>query len=243
MKRFVLAFAVLLLAVPASADFAGSGFSHPPGIGFTCSDNGAIPVFDNATRKWGCGSAGAVSGDDLGDATYDNVVALWTTCTGYLKSDGTCDTPTGGGTVTEVTPDNVSEISVATGTSTPKITLVAVPWAKLLDVPAKVFFFGGDNVAATDNVLAWKTPRAITVTRGDCYVSADNATVVLMECATDDVTSCTTIDSWVVTNAVTGFSDSSMSDGAVAAGAWLRWTVTAVGSALNTLSCTVQFTE
>lgn len=42
------------------------------------------------------GAAG--SGDDLGSATYTDVVALWTTCTGYLKSDGTCDTPSGSAT-------------------------------------------------------------------------------------------------------------------------------------------------
>lgn len=35
------------------------------------------------------------AGDDLGSAAYSDVVALWTTCTGYLKSDGTCDTPSG----------------------------------------------------------------------------------------------------------------------------------------------------
>lgn len=37
-------------------------------------------------------------GDDLGSAAYSDVVALWTTCTGYLKSDGTCDTPSGSAT-------------------------------------------------------------------------------------------------------------------------------------------------
>lgn len=42
------------------------------------------------------GTAG--SGDDLGSAAYSDVVALWTTCTGYLKSDGTCDTPSGSAT-------------------------------------------------------------------------------------------------------------------------------------------------
>ena len=38
------------------------------------------------------------SGDDLGSAAYSDVVALWTPCTGYLKSDGTCDTPSGSAT-------------------------------------------------------------------------------------------------------------------------------------------------
>ena len=42
------------------------------------------------------GTAG--SGDNLGSAAYSDVVALWTTCTGYLKSDGTCDTPSGSAT-------------------------------------------------------------------------------------------------------------------------------------------------
>jgi len=30
-------------------------------------------------------------------ATYADVVGLWSTCSGYLKDDGTCDTPAGGG--------------------------------------------------------------------------------------------------------------------------------------------------
>lgn len=38
------------------------------------------------------------AGDDLGSASYSDVVGLWTTCTGYLKSDGSCDTPSGSAT-------------------------------------------------------------------------------------------------------------------------------------------------
>lgn len=40
------------------------------------------------------------SGDNLGSATYSNVVALWASgsCSGYLKNDGTCDTPSGSAT-------------------------------------------------------------------------------------------------------------------------------------------------
>ena len=47
---------------------------------------------------WVPHAVGSSSGDNLGSATYSNVVALWTTCTGYLKSDGTCDTPSGSAT-------------------------------------------------------------------------------------------------------------------------------------------------
>lgn len=48
------------------------------------------------------GTAGS-AGDDLGSAVYSDVVALWTTCTGYLKSDGTCDTPSGSATYPSAT--------------------------------------------------------------------------------------------------------------------------------------------
>ncbi|HBA86017.1 MAG TPA: hypothetical protein DCZ95_18180 [Verrucomicrobia bacterium] len=49
--------------------------------------------FDQATGT--LSSTGGV-GDDLGSAAYSDVVALWTTCSsGFLKYDGTCETPTG----------------------------------------------------------------------------------------------------------------------------------------------------
>ena len=46
------------------------------------------------TRNIGSG------GDNLGSATYGTVTALWASgaCSGYLKSDGTCDTPSGSAT-------------------------------------------------------------------------------------------------------------------------------------------------
>ena len=51
---------------------------------------------DAGVLSWAAGGSGG--GDDLGSAAYSDVVALWTTCTGYLKSDGTCDTPSGSAT-------------------------------------------------------------------------------------------------------------------------------------------------
>lgn len=36
----------------------------------------------------------------LSAAAFGDIVGLWTTCTGFLFSDGTCSTPSGGGTVT-----------------------------------------------------------------------------------------------------------------------------------------------
>ena len=109
----------------------------------------------------------------------------------------------------------------------------------------KTFSFGIDNVVvATDNILLTRVPRAWTITRADCYASTDNVVGSLMECATDNVTSCTVIDSWTVTNAVSPFTDSSMTDGAVASGAWLRWSTESVGTSnSNKLSCTIQYRE
>lgn len=61
----------------------------------TDQDN-AIKVYVGGA--WTVVGSGGVAGDDLGSAAYSDVVALWTTCTGYLKSDGTCDTPSGSAT-------------------------------------------------------------------------------------------------------------------------------------------------
>jgi len=107
----------------------------------------------------------------------------------------------------------------------------------------KTFSFAIDNVAATDNVLMWRVPVAVTITQVNCYASTDNVIGNLMECATDDVTSCTVLDAWTVTNAANDFTDASMTDGAVASGAWIRWSTTSVGSALNRLTCTIQYNE
>ena len=52
----------------------------------------------DGTWSWVVNGSG--SGDDLGSALFSDVVGLWGTCSsGYLKFDGSCDTPTGTGTV------------------------------------------------------------------------------------------------------------------------------------------------
>lgn len=58
--------------------------------GLSC-DSGQIAKWNG--EAWACAAdatAEAGTGDDLGDAAYTDVVALWTTCTGFLLSDGTC---------------------------------------------------------------------------------------------------------------------------------------------------------
>lgn len=70
---------------------------------FKCKDTGGNVVDIEA------GGAG----DDLGSATYADVVALWTTCSGYLKSDGTCDTPSGGGSGVGTASDTLNFGAIA----------------------------------------------------------------------------------------------------------------------------------
>lgn len=74
---------------------AGGAYSLPTAAADTL---GGVKVGSRLTITDGVLSADVQSGDDLGSATYSDVVGLWTTCTGYLKSDGTCDTPSGSAT-------------------------------------------------------------------------------------------------------------------------------------------------
>lgn len=63
------------------------------------------------------------AGDDLGGATYADVVALWAACSsGYLKFDGTCDSPAGAGTVTH-TAGALTATHLALGNGAADITV------------------------------------------------------------------------------------------------------------------------
>jgi len=66
---------------------------YEPVLGNPGQDGYCLKSTANGARSWGdCVTAG----DNLGSATYSDVVALWPACTGYLKDDGTCDIPPGG---------------------------------------------------------------------------------------------------------------------------------------------------
>ena len=102
MKRLLLAVTILLAA---SQGWAAGGKGY---VGTTAPTTCEVGNFwidtDGAAndRFYTCTAANTWTknsgGDDLGSAAYGDVVALWTTCTGYLKSDGTCDTPSGSAT-------------------------------------------------------------------------------------------------------------------------------------------------
>ena len=100
MKRLLLVIPLLLFASYGHAAKGYTGNSAPA----TCTVGDFWIDTDAAAndRFYTCTAANTWTknggGDDLGSAAYSDVVALWTTCTGYLKSDGTCDTPSGSAT-------------------------------------------------------------------------------------------------------------------------------------------------
>lgn len=91
--------ATSLLTVDSSGYMA---YLDPSAVSVTASGfDGNLATTDNTLQKVAQKVDDLVisgTGDDLGSAAYGDVVALWTTCTGYLKSDGTCDTPSGSAT-------------------------------------------------------------------------------------------------------------------------------------------------
>ncbi|MFZ3043877.1 MAG: hypothetical protein WA058_02085 [Minisyncoccia bacterium] len=142
MKRFLLSILIGFLIVSVGrADFPGSPIGNSSSSGTT-----------NASDL----SSGTIPAARIGD---NSVTVTKVQCTGtkdnttFLRMDGTCSAVTSesGGTVTSVTADNVSEISTTDNTTAPVITLVGVPWAKLLNVPT-TFAHGPGTV--TDNTFA-----------------------------------------------------------------------------------------
>ena len=120
----------------------------------------------------------------LGSATSTNVIALWASglCSGYLKSDGTCDTPTGtgdvqgaanlttsgrvvtvsaAGTVTEQSAVTVAAGVVTatgfsgplTGNATTATTASAAPWAGITDKPATFAPASHNNTAHSETYI------------------------------------------------------------------------------------------
>lgn len=102
------------------------------------------------------------SGDDLGSAAASDVVALFNTgtCSGYLKSDGTCDSPTGTGDMVLATAQTV------TGKKTFENSDLA-----LLGSSTGATTFASANAGATDYTLTFP---AVTATVLAGVPTADN---------------------------------------------------------------------
>jgi hypothetical protein len=249
MKKFLLPLILVLVAARSYAYIPGS----PIGGGGTGTTNASdLSTGTVAVERGGTGSGTAAGArTNLGVAPTDNPSFTGTVTLGSGGVVSTCS----------VADNQCGMTAVNVGAAADNVLQAGMTWfdntaqcysARNNDntitfsvgCMVKAFPVIIDNVVATDNILLFRVPRAITLLRADCYASVDNVVGSLMECATGDVTSCTVLDSWTVTNATSPFTDSSMTDGAVAAGAWLRWSTTSVGTtSVNRLSCTVQYRE
>src|SRR5271157_2341717 len=73
-----------------------SGISYPAGTGLVTVAAGAWGVtVDPSTFAPATSGSVPLKGNGLGgfaNSLYTDITGLWTTCSGYLKSDGTCDT-------------------------------------------------------------------------------------------------------------------------------------------------------
>jgi len=109
--------------------------------GFPTVNNAILNVDIDGTGGWT--DPATLGGDNLGSATASTVIALFNTgtCSGYLKSDGTCDTPSGAAH-DAVTLD--TELSAVLSLSTQQITL---------DSQTANYFWAAPNGSAGDPVF------------------------------------------------------------------------------------------
>jgi len=252
MKKFVFSIFIvfLVLGIGHAANFywkatysdlnAISGLSDGD-RGVVIDNTGVVTFYYHSGGAWVKTSAIVTGqGSSGGTLTLQEAAANGTEYRAMRAPDSLSDN------VTFVLPSAAPSSGQSWSFAAPSGGTSQISWADYATVDrTKTFSFVVDNVVATDNVLMWRVPVAITVTRADCYVTVDNVVGTLMGCATDNVTSCSAIDSsWTVTNAVNPFSDTSISSPNISAGAWIRWSTTSVGTAsANRLSCTVQYHE
>jgi hypothetical protein len=196
---------------------SGSALAAIPGLGFNATDNSLTLP---GMIKWGAGS-GQAAFNVMNDNAYtpaDNVIEQ-------------------GDTYFDNTLGHYRWYRAA------DTTWVSIPNSS----DTQTYAFQLQAVTTASDILLWRPVRAIRITRVDCYASADNVVGVLSQCLTNNVTSCTAVDTtdWTVTNSTSGFSvNSGLDNPNIAEGAWLKWVTTSVGSSgTNNLSCTVQYNE
>lgn len=98
----------------------------------TAAPGGANYLLDvDVDGTMGYTDPATLGGDDLGSAAYTDVVALWTTCTGYLKNDGTCDAGTGLADLDALPGDTVDDDLIDSAILGPVATLDIANGGKL----------------------------------------------------------------------------------------------------------------
>jgi len=153
----------------ATADALYKAIAYAPAWGdvtskpsYTCATGEYIQEVDLETGIVTCGtdSIGAGAGDNLGSAASSDVVALFGsgTCSGYLKDDGSCDTPGGAGDITSVgtctTGDCTPDIDADTTGTLPSARVVGLD-AALASALTVTDASGTYMPFAIDGALVW----------------------------------------------------------------------------------------
>jgi hypothetical protein len=95
--------------------------------------------------------------------------------------------------------------------------------------------------ATTDDINLMKAPYGMTILGIDAIVQGTtSATGQLQECASDG-TSCADLDSDIVADADGAADDGTLTDSAIASGAWIRWKTTSVSGTPTFLTVTVRY--
>lgn len=95
--------------------------------------------------------------------------------------------------------------------------------------------------ADTDDINIMKAPYGMTIAGIDCIVQGTtSATGQLQECASDG-TSCADLDSDIACDADGAADDGTLTDSAIASGAWLRWKTTSLSGTPTFLTVTVKY--
>jgi hypothetical protein len=131
-----------------------SGTQLAAGNGGTGVVNTATLTLGSSNQNWATLGTGIVKNTittgALSDAGYSDVVSLWASgsCSGYLKSDGTCATP-GGGTVTVVGSGNLTSTALVTGGGT--TTLQTPSTTSTLSSGGALQLAAGGSVGSADS--------------------------------------------------------------------------------------------
>lgn len=93
-------------------------FTFPNASATVLTTNAAVTVAQGGTGVSTLTGIVKASGtSNFAAATYSDIVGLWTTCTGFLKNDGTCAS-VGSGTVTVVSSGSLTSTALVTGGGT-----------------------------------------------------------------------------------------------------------------------------
>jgi len=131
-----------------------SGTVLAAGNGGTGVANTAILTLGSSNQNWATLGTGIVKNTTttgaLSDAAYADVVGLWASgsCSGYLKSDGTCSTPGGSGTVTVVGAGSLTSTALVTGGGT--ATLQTPSATSTLDASGNLAVAAGGSIGSAD---------------------------------------------------------------------------------------------